>query len=369
MHPKRFLGIVIGCCMAAIMVMVAVNWSVDPTGLLQAAGVRDAQTCPQGLGGAGDEITIKTLGAHYFRPKTLLVGTSQVAVGFNRDALPAAWSEERIFNLGLPAATLGTIGSVLPFAISGGETERVVMGLTPNMTQAMWNTEDRSDFTHGWIRRFLMTSLFSADAIRESLRLLAGKRTCRDPKFQPDGFRMQKSISFLWKVPDEPWFRRRIEPYIRSGKAVYDRDYMIALFGHLCDRGIEANIALLPGSLEWQIMYWTMPGGWAWIERFKYDVMEAADVLGKSGCTVTVHDFNVIEASFPVGSQSSGSMFLDYLHFVPALGRGFLHRIAAGDTADSDTAIGLRLHAENISAHLAAQRAQMQKLTGRLPAD
>ena len=357
MHPKRFIAILVSCCLATAALPAAMNWMLDPTGLLHVAGFRAASVCAPGL--RGDEVAVKTLAARFARPKTLLVGTSQVARGLDPDNLPPDWSEGGAFNLGISGANLRTLASVLPHVIHTGHTERIVLGLTPGLMLRKRMNPGSVSTPLNWTVKLLFTALLSRQAFEEGLRMLRTPSACSSSLSRFDGLR-QPVQSRAPEARNEQ-IRLRIEEAVRSGTPTYGRSDLTALLDDLCGRGVKVFIAIMPHPVQWHMAYWETAGGWHWLERFKMDVVGAADALRKSGCSIPVQDFSTVElANYAAASKLP--LFVDYVHFSPILGRDLLRTVTSGGAADADSAIGRTINSQNISAYLAAQRALMDEV-------
>jgi hypothetical protein len=364
MQARRFLQQVFGLCAGAAVLVAGTSAVFDPTGLLQAAGYRQTAACTRGL--RGDEATVKAHAALVAQAKTQLVGTSQVAIGFDPAALPPAWSDGGGFNLGIGGATLQTLSPLLSSLVEAPHTARIVLGLSPSMLDRDARHPDAGPGI-GRTAMLLVTALLSRDATLESLRLWFDPDSCRHPAIRADGLR-----SF---TPRRDWRQDRDElgMYIarvtRSGIRAQQRSDLDALLAGICRPGIQIFIALTPHQADWLLAYWEHAGAWRTVEQFKRDVTEAGAQAQRNGCAISVHDFNVVSAWTRVPRQSPGGPFLDYVHFRPAVGRAMLDVLASEGDADhregnGGAEIGRRLTPETLEAHLASQRAALTELAG-----
>jgi hypothetical protein len=109
---------------AALVVVGAVNYAVDPFGISLAG----YDSRPLGRDSFDDNVRLAK--AHIvskLRPEAVILGTSRAEIGIS-PAHPA-WRYRHVYNLGLPHASLRESGAYLEHAIAAGRLKQAVFGL------------------------------------------------------------------------------------------------------------------------------------------------------------------------------------------------------------------------------------------------
>jgi hypothetical protein len=110
--------------LAILLVVTATNYAVDPYGALFAEV--DDQPQDRRL----FEGNVRLAKAHVvarFQPEAVILGSSRVEVGISPSH--PGWQYERVYNLGLPQASMQETVEYLEHAISFGTLKQVVVGL------------------------------------------------------------------------------------------------------------------------------------------------------------------------------------------------------------------------------------------------
>lgn len=160
----------------------------DPTGLLVGAGWHQG-LCAPGIKDRGDIDRLRAV-AQARRPTEIIVGSSRVIHGIDRDALGPS-DTSRFANLGLSSATVIDIDRTVRAAVVVAPVKQVWIGLDLSAFGLLDPASSLStEFAPTLSPRMmsLYNGLLSPSAWSSALRVLRSPRTCRQPPFDLDGF-------------------------------------------------------------------------------------------------------------------------------------------------------------------------------------
>jgi hypothetical protein len=336
--PARFLtafGVAAG---AAVLLVLLATWSVDPTGLLRNAGLSPG-LCGGGLLSADDRYAKPLLAASHRRSE-ILVGSSRVAFGFDRDA----FGDRPVANLGFAGADFTGVEAMVRHAAARGSVRRVWVGLDFGtfVQPGWWQEAPRPpDPREGELAIALRHGLFSRRAAAEALRSLVQVRPCLRPPLSVDGFRTDERHVFparvnpearqamidAWSIPRQLQARLLDEHLVR-----FD-----ALLREMRGQGIEMIVFLSPTSPGYRSLV-AQTGLTPLYARWRNALRSAA---GR-------HDARLVESDSPAFLDSvtpppcpvvppDSCLFEDLTHYRPVVARAIvqaaLRNGSAGDGA------------------------------------
>lgn len=355
----RFLAWFLTFTLAGLAAAAALNALIDPTSYLTNAGFVAPSVCTPGI--RADERQSKLIAVRAFAPKALLVGTSQVGVGFDARDPVLRETLGRTYNLGISGLGTAELGALLRQTLPALRVRRVIVGVNFGMT---------IDFDIGPARRtgriavhdtgslrFLKTALFSREALFASVRALLFPARCSRPSDRLDGTTLYRYPQIPPAV-NEKTFARAFFRTARGGNDVM-RNYRRHLAdiadaaSYLCARGIAVDLVILPNHAR-RLEVWSLLAGDARMDRWKRDMTALAAGLRAMRCAVAVWDFGyhneVTTADFASAAAGDPSFpYWENSHFRTVVGHRVLQRILLGSGGE----FGVKLTPETVEAQIA----------------
>jgi hypothetical protein len=303
------------------------------------------------------------------RPTLVLVGSSRVQCGIavDRDA------GEGVLNAGMPGASVPEIAALLEVAAKNPALRQVVWAadfFAFSGGYVAYGDPDLPDRLRGETRWLDLATIWRRDvwdfdAYRESWRVLGRWLRGRPhlapvppAPWPPDALRGAVGAGGgLAQAPD-------IGPDILVAARIYRRQQppttaaatMSAALAALRQRGVAVTVVILPlSACELQVL--RALGLWDAFLAWKRDLLAAAGPYWDFSGDPAVAD--------------DESLFDDVMHLKTATGHVVLRRLLGqscdecGPLAQRVAAAGVWVDAQNVDAHLAAQRAERMPLSGR----
>ncbi len=209
---------VIACALLFLLLAAGVNFVVDPLGMFFVADLKGVNHYkPEILNYWRISLPLR---ARLVRPELVILGSSRALVGI----APAdpAFHGARVFNMGLPGATLCDIRDAFDIALAGGQLRQAVIGLdffSANAARIAADCGLAEQKNHPW--RLLAQTLFSSDTLNASLKTLT-KQSRVDPAIwqpAPDGHALLH--------PDFTLKNGGVRMMSREMEHIYARDYFL----------------------------------------------------------------------------------------------------------------------------------------------
>jgi hypothetical protein len=329
---------------ALLGVVAALNAFMDATGLLRMpviAGINDAKA-------PGKDRFFKPLEVELRQPRTVFIGTSRVAVGFDPHDLPGAAA----YNLGLLGSTVPEHIAFARYAVDYAPVERMLFGLDFasfgdfNRYSSAFRLAILGPFAF-W--RALPDLLLSQSQLLQSRITLTLSRRHVKPRFADDG--MLIAANELRDSPD-PAVRvlRKVEQYARFYHWLASPEPLLDEF--------DKFLAGLPPRVA--ITVFITPAHVAMYGALKPAGLEGAyeDWLRRVTEICAAHhvplwDFNGYNRITTEPFATSDADYVDGAHTKPEVGRLMLATMLQGAKIPD---FGVRLTPDMLSDYLAAQR-------------
>ena len=358
---KSYTRILTLSTVAAVSVMIALNWSVDPFGVYggnNGGSSQDAETLDGSRVAMAERLRQE-------RHSTILLGTSRVACGL--DAASVLFAERTVLKVGLAGADFYETFQAFSFAAEQEGVEEVL--LCVDFYQFNANARPAFDFEQSRFNPELASidyhgeKLLSWRATKNSLRALKSLLTEAQPLRggQGGGIDVPNSRSRGPRAAFEANARHYLEASSNYGSYRYASE-RVELFGRLIriarERGIELHVAILLVHAV-QLETIRAAGLWNVFEQWKRDLVRVADL--ESGTDeIPVWDFTgygayTCERIPPEGGLQRMRYYREASHFTVELGEQVLRRMLS-DT-NEDVGFGVRLTAKSLGAHLQRTRA------------
>jgi hypothetical protein len=348
---------VIYCALLFLLLAAGVNLVVDPLGMFFVADL-------PGVNRYKPEIlnywrTSLGLRARLLRPEVVILGSSRALVGIN----PAdpAFRGRKVFNMGMPGATLCDIRDAFEIALAGGRLKQAVIGLdffSANAARIGSDCGLPEEKYHPW--RLLVQTLFSSDTLNASLKTVT-KQSRVDPAIwqpAPDGhalldpgFTAKKGgVRLMFAEMEGIYARDYFLPppacafLTRRADTGASLDYLRQLLAVAHARKVEVRLFFSPEHarmLGVMDAAGLMPAFEEWMRGVLQANQETAAAAGEPAFPISTH-FEpawVGEALPPAGQTATGMQwFLDGSHYTPAAGRAIIARVM-GMPADPDVTL------------------------------
>lgn len=357
--------------LGALLGVAAINYTADPYGIF------DSRIDSQPLTRELFQSNVRLAKAHIvssFRPEAIILGSSRAEVGLSPGH--PAWQYDRVYNLGLPKASIREIARYLEHAIAAGALEQAVVGL--DFFQFNPLLEPPPDFAECRLRQpgslwsriraatcDVPTLLFSRRALFESVRLWGDN--AQAAVYLRDGSR-----SDVAKEADLQSAGSQHAAFLMSEFEYFDRSELLRGFLEseanfekatgphfeellrLCYRhGIDLRIVLSPShARHWEVV--DEMGLWEVFLRWKrYLIMTTRRIATEFNAEPfpiwDFADYNAytLESLPPLGDTDSRMQWhWESSHYKHALGVRVLDEILGGDMAR----LGTRLSIDDFDA-------------------
>ena len=321
-QARRFLRTFALAAGAIALLVLALCWTLDPSGLLRGAGF-PAGLCRPGIR-TGDERYMKPVMARVLQPDEVLIGSSRSGVGFS----PGSFQGRRVANLAVSGATLDEVVALARHASDEASVRRIWLGLDFGAFVERDSPRPALHFPRrGEGRRAtaLRYGLFDQRGLRIALRTLLSPGACFDPPFSTLGFarrrpgprdrpmridrRVLDGISEKWRVGEAE--RRQL--YAERVDALDD------LLADLRRQGIPVIFYLGPTTSPYREMI-GRAGLAAFYSRWRGDMRTLAS---RHGAILVESDRPAFLAGLAArrcGRISDDCLFNDPVHFRPEVG-------------------------------------------------
>lgn len=368
---KRYLAS-FGLVVTGLLLLVLLtNYLVDPylnhqwdSPLLQRLRPTQEKLVPWG----------KTYAVFKYKPQVLYVGNSRIHSGLPAD--PALFDGKRVFNGGIPGASLGDTIAMLQHARSITTLDAVVWGVDYwSFSADIGNSDfDRDLVATGksyTVRRPLLDlkRALSFDITVDSVDVIF-RRTptvCRSSlAFQG----LRDDACNVANLLDRGGVNKALVADIRAIKNKNEKiDQALPVFQveleQLCKAGIRTMVYINPLHAI-TLEYFFQRGNWNEFERWKRLLVNSIDHTRQSGCNVQLFDFSgfnsVTSETIP---QVSGSPAMENYwegsHYRTVVGRQILAKMIPLPSVRVPADFGTKLDQDNIEAHLALVRSERER--------
>jgi hypothetical protein len=353
----------------------AINRFVDPFGAF-ATTVNDR---PQEAGLFGSNTRLaKAHVVSRFRPEAIILGSSRAEVGLS--AAHEAWQYERVYNLGLPQASIAEILEYYEHAIAAGSLKQAVLGLDFYQFNPM--LEPRPDFDacrlrnpgSAWTRwRAALCDmpalLLSRRALGESIAQLRGRskeadylrdgsrnELAKEAEFRRAGYQhaafLDSEFSYLNRIDLLGGFRTSNLAFEETAGPRFE-----ALLRLSYEHGVDLRLFISPSHAR-QFELIREMGLWDEFVRWKRFLLATATSIAAEYASEPfpiwdLADYNVFsqEALPPLEDREARmKWYWESSHYNRSLGQRVLNLVLAG----RDEGIGRQIEADDIDSWLAA---------------
>ena len=355
----RFLLRLLAFTLLGLVLAAGLNILVDPTSYLTNAHFVSHTLCVPGI--RGDERQSKAIAVQAFAPDAVLIGTSQVGLGFDpRDPILRE-KFGRVYNLGIAGLRYSEMDVLLSRSVRASHLNLVIIG-TSFGSMMVPDAGPPSALTEGSPVAFaslwnLKNAVFSLTALFESAYALLSSRRCARPDERLDGMklypRINQPVQLREKRAEASVAGRKVNgtTFLRNYRRNFSELGKAARL--LCAQGIAVDLVILPNHAR-RMEIWSDMVGDARMDQWKRDMTKLADRLGRSGCAIGAWDFGyhnvVTTADFDGPDAASPSFpYWENSHFKMAVGHRVLQRIFLGSGGD----FGVKLTLQTVEAHIA----------------
>lgn len=364
----RFLTWLFVFTLAGLSAVAGLNALIDPTSYLTNARLVTPVICSPGI--RADEERSKQVAVVSFAPDALLVGTSQVALGFDASDPILRLKLGRTYNLGIDGLGTTKMDALLRDIIPALNVRTVIVGVTFGMTldrrlpeprigepgsarlRGVWTFKEALLTKHALFAS--IRALFSHSQCVNQLHQLNGTRVFDDPRPPHVRFRSEE-INYII------YMRRILSPTYNYRNNLTDL-YRLAAF--LCAQKIMVYVVVLPNHAR-RLEVWRNIASDDRMDQWKRDMTQlAAQQLG-TGCAIELWDFGYHNSVTTLDPDSPGIdhdsfPYWESSHFDFSVGHRVLQRIFLGAQND----FGVKLTPETIEAHI--RRASAERDAWRL---
>lgn len=355
----RFLIWLLAFTLAGIAAVAGLNIVVDPTSYLTNAHLVSSTVCTPGI--RTDERQAKPVAAQAFAPDALLVGTSQIGVGFGAADPILRQTLGRTYNLGIRGLAMSEMAQLLRDTVPATKAHRVIVGLSFGLMidfnpRQSAPTREPGPPELAWLLT-LKGSVLSLNALLASASAVASSRDCAEPADALDGTIHYPDVRRPLKLRERyaQWAVARAVLDGATFRLSYRRNLaeMEDAVSHLCGGGITVDLVLLPNHARRMEIWGDMVGD-ARMDQWKRDMTGLADRFRRKGCAINLWDFSyhnaVTTVDFDGPNAASPSFpYWENSHFKMAVGRRILQRILLGSGDD----FGVELTPQSIEPQLA----------------
>jgi hypothetical protein len=302
---------------------------VDPLGILGGnaicgAGAKSVLARP-----------VKPIIAARARPRTVVIGTSRVAYGFDHEAL-ARLGPPPAVNLGVEGAMIADYRPLLAQAMAGGKVERVYLGIDPNSLAGEGFAADVPFFADSWwpAGALILHGFFSREAVIGLARSIGDCRPHFDEHGAPVHAEDLRHFELLGPRPSVAQLERR---FVRERVALERGDEhrrqarlaeLRSLLRELRRRGIETVVFTAPQRED--VLAAHARAGLAPVLQSWFE-MTATLARAEGAAFVDMSSAPAVAALKlpPCPSGSIACHFPDRSHFSPVIGRAMARLLAA----------------------------------------
>jgi hypothetical protein len=363
---------------AVLGLVGAAMLAVDPYGVFGTRLVPDRLFAADRRLTLGGDRVIKGLLMLAERPRTLVAGSSRVAIGF--DPQSPALADLDLYNAGLPGAAGPEI--LLSARVAGARVPQLswlVLCLDFDLffqTEGVASDFGESIFAGRPAAYGLIGATYAYAALETPARKLPALLSGR-PIAGPVSLRgwLVRDVAMRGK-PERPLFHDEIagmgvkslaatQSALAAEKAEQRYQDLAETLAQLLGRGVAVDVVLPPVHV-WRLdlieEFGLLPAYQAWKRR----LTEIVAVAGRSG-SARLFDFNVVDRLTSASPREAAPFgvdeFFEPSHFLPPLGDAIFAVLRAQSPADGDSGFGRQLrpamletHLEQTSASLAAWR-------------
>jgi len=380
MTPRNFFTAwLLGTCLLVGLV-AAVNLAIDPYFIFDSPRIAGLnRDKPQA-------ILLPRLAKTYLlerqHPKTLLLGSSRVDVGFDPEG--NAWPEDRkpVFNLGIPGADFKLMYRFLQDALSVSQPDLVIIGLGLEECLVMQRPRVASADRHAYFEyegrlriaedggpnpgmlqarlEDIGSTLFSLKALGDSIHTIAAQGDTERATLSPLGYNSARDFIGLTRSDGAAWLveakdREKIGKIVQWAKSPkYDLEWIRKAVKYATDRHVRVILSISPGYEDEPLIY-REASVWAEYTQWKRDLAALVREFDGEGRSVTLWDFSglspYVTGRVPAVHGEQMTWFWETDHFKPSLGDMVVARLFGGGPAD----FGQQLTPDTLPAREAAE--------------
>ena len=369
---RRYLAIFFACVLAALAIVSAVNYHVDPYLLHQ----WDSPLL-QRLRPTTEKLSVwgKTYAVARYRPAVVYIGNSRTEMGLPANSARTLFEGKSVFNSAVSGASIGEAMRLAEHAATVSHVDTMVWGIdAPSFSLELGSAGVEPGLTAGGPAFFARRALLNikrgltVDMTRDTWRILSGTYdgVCLS-SLALDGQRDQGCITARkhgW-VGTARAFTPRLQEFGDGlGPTAPALRAFDASVGTLCRGGTRLRLYINPThALTLDALYWR--GKWDAMEQWQRDLAQLVRRHRSEGCDVRVYDFSGFNSitSEPI-PQVTGKREMRYYweasHYRDNVGHFILARLFGGELpVPAD--FGVELTESGIAAHQAAMRAGRER--------
>ena len=368
---RRYLAIFLACVLAALAVVSAVNYRIDPYLLHQwdSPLLQRLRPTYEKLSAWG-----KTYAVARYRPAVVYIGNSRTEMGLPT-GVRALFDGKTVFNSAVSGASIGEAMRLAEHAARVSHVDTMVWGIdAPSFSLELGSAGVEPGLTAGGPAFFARRALLNIkrglalDMTRDSWRILSG--TYDGVCLSSLALHGQRDASCLtsrhrtWAGTARAFTPRLQEFGDGLGPTAPALQAFDASVGTLCRGGTRLRLYINPThALTLDALYWR--GKWDAMERWQRELAQLAQRHRDAGCDVRLYDFSGFNSvtSEPI-PQVTGAGAMRYYweasHYRDNVGRFILARLFGGPQAPPAD-FGAELTPAGIGAHQAAMRAARER--------
>jgi hypothetical protein len=371
-NARRYLAIFLACVLAALVLVSAVNYRVDPYLLHQ----WDTPLV-QRLRPTYEKLAVwgKTYAVARYRPAIVYIGNSRTEMGLPTSSMRALFDGKSVFNSAVSGASIGDAILLAEHAARVSHVDTMVWGIdAPSFSLEQGSAGVEPGLTQGGPAFFARRALLnirrglSLDMTRDTWRILSGSDdgACLS-SLALHGQRDQSCITSRnhgW-VGTARAFTPRLQEFGDGlGPTAPALQAFDASVGKLCLGGTRLRLYINPThALTLDALYWR--GKWDAMQQWQRDLAWMAGRYRRQGCDVRLYDFSGFNSitSEPI-PQVTGAREMRYYweasHYRDNVGHFILARLFGG-APQPPADFGVELTETGMAAHQAAMRAARER--------
>ncbi|MGK5037837.1 hypothetical protein [Janthinobacterium sp. LB3P118] len=370
-NARRYLAIFCACVLAALALVSAVNYRVDPYLLHQ----WDTPLV-QRLRPTYEKLAVwgKTYAVARYRPAVVYIGNSRTEMGLPT-GVRALFDGKSVFNSAVSGASIGDAILLAEHAARVSQVDTMVWGIdAPSFSLEQGSAGVEPGLTEGGPAFFARRALLnirrglSLDMTRDTWRILSGSYdgACLS-SLALHGQRDQSCITSRnhgWAGTARAFTPRLQEFGDGLGPTLPALQAFDASVGKLCRSGTRLRLYINPThALTLDALYWR--GKWDAMQQWQRDLAQMAGRYRRQGCDVRVYDFSGFNSitSEPI-PQVTGAREMRYYweasHYRDNVGHFILARLFGG-APRPPADFGVELTESGMVAQHAAMRAERER--------
>ena len=374
-NARRYLALFFACVLAALALVSAVNYRVDPYLLHQ----WDTPLV-QRLRPTYEKLAVwgKTYAVARYRPAVVYIGNSRTEMGLPT-GVRALFEGKSVFNSAVSGASIGDAILLAEHAARVSHVDTMVWGIdAPSFSMELGSAGVEPALTDGGPAFFARRALLNlkrgltVDMTRDSWRILSGSYdgACLS-SLALHGQRDQSCITSRnhgWAGTARAFTPRLQEFGDGLGPTAPALQAFDASVGKLCRGGTRLRVYINPThALTLGALYWR--GKWDAMQQWQRDLAQMAGRYRRQGCDVRVYDFSGFNSitSEPI-PQVTGAREMRYYweasHYRDNVGHFILARLFGG-APRPPADFGVELTETGIAAHQTAVRAARERYHAR----